>query len=1103
MRKSLLVFVILSFSAPVFLQMPDLNFTTIPNEEKLSSTFANCIEQDTTGYIWIGTTEGLNRFDGYEITVYKHEPDDSTSLINNNIRCLFNDSRDRLWIGSNSGLCIYNRTYDCFDRIVNTFDSSGIEGISISHIAEDQKNSIYVSSGNDIYFFDKEKTCFHKFLTVSHGEISSFIFDDNNHLWIGSFPEGGLLNYNTDNKEFTRYVHDEADVSTISSNSLMSVALKDGDVWIATFGGGINRLNIKTGHIKRYPASDSYEIYAKKVYTDRNNNLWTCDLTGLKYHNQQSDVFYGYYYNEEDPYTIKKTVVSIFQDRQGNYWTLHSPGGVGISMVSKGFISFSDSPAEYWRTSNENISAIYEDASGNLWLGNPNNGIDVFYWSKGKTVTYLYDPDDKYSLGKGSVNTIYRDRNNRMWVGTYFGGLQYFDESSGRFISYVNNPDDTNSIACNDVRSVCEDQEGNLWIVVHGKGVDKFDREENKFHHHNNLNNKLSNDWAFQVICDDNNDIWVATVWGFNRLDKSNDTFLNYLKEENNHNSLSSNNLSCLYKDDDNNIWIGTDNGLSLYNRNEDRIVRINVALKNNHISAILEDKEKNIWISTAGGLAMINPGTLKTINFDVKDGLLANEFNPRSAYKNDINGLFFGSIKGVNVFNPDSLKINKEKPHVVISHFSLFYEDVLEYSAGSVLKKHISLTDTIILKYKQNIITFKFAALNMIQPQKNQYAYMMEGFDSRWNYVGNKREATYTNLSPGRYYFRVKASNNDGYWNEEGAAIFVRVKPPWYRTWLFYIMAVLSVLGIFTLFYFVRTTRLRKQKDILALKVRERTSELSEKNEELKTQAEELNNTNALLEERQQMIEEQAKNLEKANDDLKKLNSSKDKFFSIIAHDLRSPFQSILGLSEVLTDNFADMADSQRNDVADNINASAKKIFGLLENLLKWAASQTNKISFKPEILDIEDIIKDSIIILGDLAKKKSIEIRIKDIKVKRVFADKDMVKTIVRNLAGNALKYTLKGGSVEFEVTRTNGFACISVKDNGIGMDQKYIRTLFSIDKMESRPGTEKEQGSGLGLILCKEFAEKNGGKMAVESKKGSGSRFSFTLPLPPGQD
>jgi ligand-binding sensor domain-containing protein len=269
MRQISLLFIILSFSAPVFLQMPDLNFTDIANEEKLSSTFASCIEQDTTGYIWVGTSDGLNRFDGYDITVYRHKPNNDSSLVNNNISCLFNDSRDRLWIGTHSGLCIYNRSYNSFKRIISTNDSAGLENITITQLGEDQKQMIYVASGSSIYVFDEQKTCFEEILNISHGEISSFVFDKDNNIWIGSFPDGGLFHYNRNTEELKRYVHDEGNRNSVAHNSVMSVALKDERLWIATFGGGTNSFDLKTGNVKRYPVSDPYEIYVKKVYIDR------------------------------------------------------------------------------------------------------------------------------------------------------------------------------------------------------------------------------------------------------------------------------------------------------------------------------------------------------------------------------------------------------------------------------------------------------------------------------------------------------------------------------------------------------------------------------------------------------------------------------------------------------------------------------------------------------------------------------------------------------------------------------------------------------------------------------------------------------------------
>ncbi len=1098
MKRIILLIAIMLSGISVFSQILDLKFSTLPNEDHLSSSYATAIAQDTFGYIWIGTTDGLNRFDGYDFKVYKSVQRDSSTLISNNIFCIYNDSHGRLWIGSGFGLCRYNRYFDSFERIVSTADSAGLENLYISCINEDRNGNLYISTVRYIYLFNEKNGNFSKVLRIEHGDISSFLFDNENNLWIGASSNGGLYYYNTKSKKLTRYSTSENNSNSLSNNSVMSVALRKNKIWVTTSGGGINSYDFINHKFKRYPSGNSYEIYGKRIYVDNSDILWECDLTGLKIYDEKSDSFYPYYYNQSDPLSIKKSAVSIFQDRQGNYWTLHSPGGISIRYVPVGFKSYDTNPARFWHTSIENISAICEDAQGNLWLGNPFNGIDIFYWRLGKRITYNYDSHDKYSLGKGSINTIFRDSHNTMWIGTYFGGLQYFNPENKRFISYMHDSRDSSSIACNDVRSIAEDTEGNLWIVVHGKGLDKFNRKTKTFTHYNEANYNFSNDWAFQVLCDNENNIWVASTWGLNRLKHGSRTFDNFFSDQNDSNSLSGSEIVSLCQDTKDNIWIGTTNGLNLYDKINNCFKRINLPAGNKYICGIQDDKANNLWISTLGGIINLDTKTLFTISFDKKDDLLTNEFNQRAVYNDDNNKLFFGSLKGVIFFNPDSLKINKEKPKVIISNFRIFFEEISDYSDGSVLKKQICLTDTLILRYKQNIITFEFVASNLIHPEKNQYKYIMEGFDTRWTNAGAKREAKYTNLDPGKYTFRVKASNNDGIWNNQGTSLFIRILPPWYKTWWFYSLCGITVIFIFVLFYLIRTQQLRKQKKELTLRVEERTRQLSEMNELLLSQTNDLNDTNALLEERQQRIEDQAKSLTNANNELKILNSSKDKFFSIIAHDLRGPFSNILGFTDLLLKDFDTMDNAQKKDVAKYINSSTIRVYDLLENLLKWAASQTNKLNFNPTVINIKEIITENINLFCDFARKKEINIIFEKIDVEEVFADYEMVNTILRNLINNALKFTLTGGTITIEIQNVKNFAVLSVNDTGIGMDEAYMEKLFSLDNTESRPGTEEEKGSGIGLILCKEFVEKNGGKISVISSKGKGSTFSFTLPL-----
>ncbi|MBN2520792.1 MAG: hypothetical protein JXB17_09830 [Bacteroidales bacterium] len=1079
-----------------------MKFIDFSENENLTSSYTSCITQDSIGFIWIGTQDGLNRYNGYHIKSYKTFPGDSTSLPHNNIITLYTDRNGDVWIGTNNGLCLYERNYDTFKQIANEKLPSGLSEFTISCINENKNGIIHVSTLQSIYNYDLQNEKFIELIKIDKGEINKFIFDKKNNIWIGTIKEGGLLYYDLENEKIEKYFYDKNNKNSISDNSPMGIALKDSILWIATSGGGINSFNINTKTFKRYPVNDPYQINAKVAYIDNNKRIWTCDYVGLNLYDEKLDIFYSYIPDIDIKYSLKSSILSIFQDIQGNYWTLHSPGGIGLRIVPKGFNNFNED--KFWRPSNNNITAICEDGEGNLWLGNASNGVDIFCWKEKKIMTFNNQPDNKYSIGKGATLALFKDKDDIMWIGSHMGGLQYFDEKTKHFLAYLHDPDNPKSIANNDVRSITEDNHGNLWLVVHGKGIDKFDKEKQIFYHYNYEDNGLSNDWSFQVLHDSQENIWVATVWRLNLLKKGENTFHVFYFDENDTNSLSNDEITSLYEDSKNRIWVGTGDGLNLYNRGKNNFTRFTKGFANSHICAILEDNKNNIWVSTLSGLSVLNSKSKTVKNFDISDDLTSKEYNNRSCYKNN-DKLFFGGINGVNYFNPDNIHYNTYIPKVVITNFKLFNEEVTEYNKNSVLKKHISVTEEITLEHKQNIITFEFVAINMIHPEKNQYAYIMEGFDNGWHYVGNKREATYTNLDPGNYVFKVKASNNDDYWNEKGTSIKLTILPPWWKTWWFRIILGIIILILLLTYNLTRTTQLRKQRLTLARQVKKRTTELREKNILLEDQKNDLDHAYKQLIERQERIQEQAEelkqqteNLSKANEELKLLNSTKDKLFSIIAHDLRNPFNSILGFSDILRDSYDELTNEEKLEIVDNINLSSRRVYDLLENLFKWARTQTDKIDYHPVKLSLNTLIKDIIYLLHNISDKKQIEIIFKESVEAEVFADEDMVRTIIRNLLDNAIKYTPRGGKIFVNVENLNDFSKITIQDTGIGMEKDTIENIFNLNHTDSRVGTEGEKGSALGLVLCKEFVERNNGKLNIESKPGQGSIFSFTLPL-----
>ncbi|MBN2814096.1 MAG: hypothetical protein JXQ80_08470, partial [Bacteroidales bacterium] len=798
------------------------------------------------------------------------------------------------------------------------------------------------------------------------------------------------------------------------------------------------------------------------TYIDREGNAWSVDHTGLKFVDRNSGYLYGYYSDYQITRAVRSNAKGIFQDKQGNYWVNHDPGGVGVSIVRKGFRHFSNSGNQPWITENSSITALCEDKYGNLWMGYHTGGIDIFNWQTVNVKRLRHNPADKYSPGRGSLLCLFRDKQGTMWAGTYFDGLHRYDYKTGRFIHYSHNPDDNTTIAGNDVRSIAEDDQGNLWIAIHGKGVDKFDRKLNQFIHYSNASAKLSNDWTFQVLFDHKGDLWVATSWGVNRLKKGQKTFDSWLNNIDDTTSLINNLVNTIYEDNNQNLWIGTSSGLSRFDRHTGHMVNYRKSLGNLNISGILDDTDGYIWISSLHGLIRLNAKDGNTLNFTSDDGLLSDEFNPRSYFKNNKNELFFGGTRSIEVFDAGELKYNTTPPEVIIDKIKLFDRE-LSPANSKILDKHISRTKRIVLRHHQNNITFGYKALSYINPHANRYACYLQGFDKNWQQKGTSREAIYTNLDPGRYTFRVIASNNDGYWNKEGAALEIVILPAWYATLPFRLLMIgLVVLAIFG-FIRLRTKTLQKQKMMLEKAVQEKT-----------------------------------KNLAGANLELQKLNATKDKLFSIIAHDLNSPFNTILGFSEMLATRYETLNDKDRMVFAKAINSSSERVHVLLQNLLLWTRSQTSQIKPYPENIDIPSIIKEISALITETLKTKQITLETICPETIFAWADKEMVKTILRNLLSNAIKFTPKGGKISIKVDQTDSRIEIAVSDSGLGISTAKIKEILSNALTVPEQGTEGEMGSGLGLNLCKDFVAINQGGFHITSKKGEGSTFAFTLPV-----
>jgi signal transduction histidine kinase len=457
---------------------------------------------------------------------------------------------------------------------------------------------------------------------------------------------------------------------------------------------------------------------------------------------------------------------------------------------------------------------------------------------------------------------------------------------------------------------------------------------------------------------------------------------------------------------------------------------------------------------------------------------------------------MIFGTSEGIIAFHPDSLKDDSKPPKIIFTDFLIYNKSAVIGEKDSPIKKHITFTDTVVLHYDQSVFSIFFSALNYVAPERNNFAYMLEGFEKKWNYVGEKRDATYTNLDPGEYTFKVKLSINSDMWSQKEAALKIIVLPPFYMKWWFRSIFVLVIIFLLLGIYYIRIAQIRKSNLLLKKLVNERTREIEEKNLILYKQTEELNKTNILLEERQQHILEQAEELAASNEKLRTLNATKDKFFSIIAHDLKNPFNAILGICEILSQRYHSTEDSKRKSLLDAVYESSKNLYKLLENLLQWARSQTGSITFEPEEFLINDLIDSNIILVESIASDKNLLIENMLGEKIKIVADVNMINTVLRNLITNAIKYT-EIGKVSVEVLQDKETTMVSIVDTGIGISNDKIDKIFDIMSSKTTEGTRGEQGTGLGLIICKEFIEKHGGTISVISDRGKGSTFYFIIP------
>ena len=825
------------------------HFSHLSSKEGLSQASTRDIHRDKKGFLWIATHDGLNRYDGYTFKVYRHNTHDPTSISDNIIESIFEDSKGFLWIGTlNGGLNKFDRKTETFTRY--TFDKNNPNSISdnvVKAIIEDHNGFIWVATHLGLNKFDPKTGIFKHFIhndndphSISNNKVWDIIEDSNNNLWIAT--EKGLNKFISDTETFQLYFSDKSNPNSLSHNQILSITEgKNGTLWIGT-NGGLNHFDISTEVFKHYKHdaknrnSLSHDLIWN-VYIDHRENIWIGTYGGgLNKFNPTTQVFTHYSHDSSNPFSISSNnILTIYEDQYDTLWIGTQGGGLNkLTNKNQSFNHYSHSKNNPSSINAKSIWSLLKDSNNTLWVGTNTGGLNKYDDSSQKFTHFIHDKNNPNSISSNVVLSLLEDHKKRLWIGTYDGGLNLYQPETNNFKRYVSNAENPTAISNNTVWKVFQDSQNTIWIGT-SLGLNKFDPETDEFFYYQYIKNKpdtgISHNRVWDIKEDNKGNLWIATDGGgLNKFNIATEKFTHYRHNKEVKSSLSDDRVWSIYIDQNGIVWLGTGGrGLNKLDPNTNIFshYRKTDGLPHDSVYGVIGDNKGHLWVSTNDGLSQFNPTTEVFNNYSFADGLQSNEFN-MGAYSRSADGeLFFGGINGFNRFDPNKIKKDAVIPNIVITDFLLFNQPALLKAddENSPLEFSITETNALTLNYKQAIFSFEFSALDFSDPMSNQYAYMLEGFEKTWVTTdANKRFANYMLLPSGNYTFRVKASNKDGVWNEEGTSIKLTILPPPWKTWWAYTLYCLAVLSIIARYIHVQRT----EKFRLEALVSERTKELT-----------------------------------------------------------------------------------------------------------------------------------------------------------------------------------------------------------------------------------------------------------------------------------
>jgi signal transduction histidine kinase/ligand-binding sensor domain-containing protein len=1065
-------------------------FDHLSTRDGLTSSAVSRILQDSQGFIWIATQAGLNRYDGYSFTHYENNPFDRNSLSHNLVQTMYLDRDDLLWLGTYGGL-------NSFDPKSGNFESWSHDGAdpgSLSNnvvvaITRDSRGNLWVGTLDGLNRLDEESGSFVRYLPVENDPgslpdkvVRSLLTDSRGTLWVGTY--GGLSRYIPEEDRFETFAPEDDNPHALPSPFVMTILqdpLEEKHLWAGTWGGGVSLFDTETGQTKTYklPADQVYDL----LY-DRLGRLWVATWgggivvldpeTGTSTHIRREDS------SVAGKGLSHNVAYSLMEDDSGIIWIGTNGGGINKYMEWENRYRFVvNEPDNRESLSAGRITSVLENPDGTVWVGVYAGGLNLFDPESRKVTRFVHDPGDPSSLSNNIVSKIFRDSRGSIWIGTN-GGLNRYRPESASFERFTADGSET-ALPEDVIYEISEDNEGRLWIGTNTAGAAVRDSASGRWHRYFHVprqTDSLSDNLVRTILQDRRGSYWFGTNKGLNRLDTLDGAFRHYLHDPEDPEGLSNDNIRTILEDSEGTVWIATTGGgINRYNRESDTFTTISRqdGLLSNHILAMKEGEPGELWISTNRGMSIYTIGKGSFRDIDESNGLLSNELSSGLEIGSG-NTLYIGSVNGLTIIDRTPEESAPYIPPIVLTSFEVMGEPY------KLDRKHDDSYKELLLDHRQQLFSVQFAALDYSSPGRNQYSYMLEGFDTDWTYSGSRNYLRYTNLNPGRYTLHITGAGSRGNWNDDGLSIPITIAPPWWLSPFAYgLWLILFLLLALLLFRTVQQRRRRAE---------ERYARQEEINREL-----------------DRKVRERTLEIDKARKLAEDATKTKSLFLANMSHEIRTPLTGILGMFSLLGKS---PLDQDQRSLLDHSRLAAETLNQLVNDLLDFESIESGTMKLYPVPFSLNEVASYLEKLFAPRAKEQGLNFKVvlETGAALTLLGDRNRFIQILANLLSNAIKYT-EIGSVSLCLTATladmgtsslPSYHVVSeVRDTGVGIPEKKLEAIFESFTQLDTGYSKTSKGAGLGLAIVRKLVSAMDGEINVQSNPGTGSIFTVSFALP----